>query len=125
MLMGALTIGVFAWALSARDLVHAQTMAFFTLTMLQMSHVLAIRSERDPLWAIGLMSNPSLTGAVVLTITLQGAIIYSPALQPLFHTTALTAGELAWCLGAASLVYLAVEGEKWWRRWGTVGVRAC
>jgi Ca2+-transporting ATPase len=124
-LMGLLTIGLFAWALAARGLVHAQTMAFFTLTMLQMSHVLAIRSERDPLWAIGLMSNPSLTGAVVLTITLQGAIIYSPALQPLFHTTALTAGELAWCLGAASLVYLAVEGEKWWRRWGTVGVRAC
>jgi Ca2+-transporting ATPase len=115
MLMGALTIGVFAWALSARDLVHAQTMAFFTLTMLQMSHVLAIRSERDPLWVIGLLSNPKLVGAVMLTLILQVVITYAPMVQPIFHTTPLEPSELMLCLLAAVMVYLAVEAEKWWR----------
>jgi P-type Ca2+ transporter type 2C len=114
-LMGVLTIGLFAWALSARDLVHARTVAFFTLTVLQMSNVLAVRSERDPLWRIGLFSNPQLVGAVILTVMLQAAITYSPALQAIFHTTALTAPELLLCLLAALSVYAAVEAEKRWR----------
>jgi len=114
-LMGLLTIGLFAWALSTGNLVHARTMAFFTLTVLQMSHVLAIRSERDPLWMIGLLSNLKLVGAVMLTVLLQVAITYSPALQAIFHTTALTAPELLLCLLAALSVYAAVEAEKWWR----------
>lgn len=114
-LMGVLTIGLFAWALSARDLVHARTMAFFTLTVLQMSNVLAIRSERDQLWRIGLFSNPQLVGAVMLTVALQVTITFSPLLQPIFHTTALTAPELLLCLLAALSVYAAVESEKWWR----------
>jgi Ca2+-transporting ATPase len=115
-LMGALTIGVFAWALSTKGLVHAQTMAFFTLTVLQMSNVLAIRSERDPLWRIGLFSNPQLVGAVMLTLALQVAITYSTSLQPIFHTTALTVFELIVCLLAALMIYAAVEVEKLWRR---------
>jgi len=114
-LMGALTIGVFAWVLSTGDLVHARTMAFFTLTVLQMAHVLAIRSERDPLWKIGLLSNPQLVGAVMLTLALQVVITFSPMLQPIFHTTALTAPELLLCLLAALTVFSAVELEKWWR----------
>ena len=116
LLMGALTIGVFDWALVTRDLIHARTMAFFTLTMLQMAHVLAIRSERKPLWAIGLASNPQLLGAVMLTVALQAVMTYGPALQGVFHTAALSAPELALCLLAACVIYAAVEAEKWWRR---------
>ncbi len=113
-LMGLLTIGLFAWTLSTRDLVHARTMAFFALTVLQMANVLAIRSERDPLWRIGWLSNPQLVGAVMLTLILQVAITYGPALQAIFHTTALTAPELLLCLLTALLFYAAVEAEKWW-----------
>ncbi|HEY5595575.1 MAG TPA: cation-translocating P-type ATPase C-terminal domain-containing protein, partial [Nitrospiria bacterium] len=96
-------------------LAHGRTVAFFTLTMFQMFHVLAIRSERDYLWRIGLFSNPHLIGAVALTLGLQFVITYSPMLQPIFHTTALTAGELAVCIAVTSTVYFAVEGEKWLR----------
>ncbi|WDT74040.1 MAG: cation-translocating P-type ATPase [Candidatus Manganitrophus sp.] len=113
LLMGLGTIALFAWAVRTRDLVHAQTIAFLTLMLFQMFHVLAIRSERDPLWRIGLFSNPHLLGAAVLTLSLQLAITYLPPLQELFKTTALTAGELFACIGVASTVYFAVEGEKW------------
>jgi Ca2+-transporting ATPase len=112
LLMGLGTVSLFAWAVQARDLAHAQTIAFFTLMLFQMFHVLAIRSENEPLWRIGLFSNPALLGAALLTLFLQFAITYLPPLQRLFHTTALTAGELLTCIGVASTVYFAVEGEK-------------
>jgi Ca2+-transporting ATPase len=112
LLMAAGTLSLFAWAVQTRDLVHGRTIAFLTLMLFQMFHVLAIRSERDPLWRIGLLSNPHLLGAVLLTLSLQVALTYLPPLQKLFQTTALTAGELLACIGIASTVYFAVEGEK-------------
>ncbi|MBI3995676.1 MAG: HAD-IC family P-type ATPase, partial [Nitrospirae bacterium] len=115
LLMGIGTLGVFGWFHRSEDLAHGRTVAFFTLTMFQMFHVLAVRSERDYLWRIGLFSNPGLIGAVALTVGIQFAITYSPLLQPIFHTTALTSGELAACIATALSVYFAVEGEKWLR----------
>ena len=115
LLMGLGAAALFAWAVKTRNLLHARTVAFFTLMLFQMFHVLAIRSERDPLWRIGLLSNPYLLGAVVLTLSLQAAITYLPPLQKLFHTTSLTPGELLACIGVAATVYFAVEGEKWLR----------
>jgi len=54
--------------------------------------------------------------AVLLTFGLQMATIYLPVLNPVFRTEPLSLGELAICLGAASLVWAAVEVEKAWRR---------
>jgi Ca2+-transporting ATPase len=115
LLMGLGTIGIFAWLLQSRDLAHGRTAAFFTLTMFQMFHVLAIRSERNYLWRIGFASNPQLTGAVLLTLGLQFVITYQPLIQPVFHTATLAAGDLMACIIVALTVYLAVEGEKWLR----------
>jgi Ca2+-transporting ATPase len=86
------------------------------LTLAQMAHLLAIRSERDSLFTIGLASNRPLLGAVALTIALQLATIYVPWLQPVFRTQPLSAGELALCFGLAAIVFVAVELEKAWRR---------
>ena len=58
-----------------------------------------MRSERDSLFQIGLLSNRPLLGAVALTVGLQLMVIYSPVLQPDFQTTALSAGDLAISLG--------------------------
>jgi Ca2+-transporting ATPase len=113
--MGMGTIAVFYWAWKAVDLRHGQTVAFFTLMAFQMFHVLAIRSERDALWTIGLWSNSKLIAAVAATVGLQLALTYLPTFQVLFHTAALSLAELAFCVAVASTVYLAVEGEKWWR----------
>jgi len=78
--------------------------------------VLAIRSEHDPLWRIGVASNRPLLGAVLLTFVLQMATIYVPALNPIFRTEPLSLMELAICLGASFVVYIAVEIEKFWRK---------
>jgi Ca2+-transporting ATPase len=115
LLMGALCLGVQAWALSQGN-AHWQTMVFTVLTLGQMAHVMAIRSERESLFTQGLGSNLPLLGAVALTLVLQLATVYVPVLQPIFRTQALTAGELALCFALAAVVFIVVELEKAWRR---------
>ena len=116
-LMAALTlaIGYVTWATGRPAW---QTMTFTTLVLAQMANVLAVRSERDSLFQIGVLSNPPLLGAVGLTLLLQAAVVYVPALQDLFHTTALSIGELAVTVAASSAVFFAVETEKWLTRRG-------
>ncbi len=115
LLIGGLCLGVQAWAIASGH-AHWQTMVFTVLTLSQMAHVMAIRSETDALWRIGVASNRPLLGAVLLTFALQMAVVYVPALNPIFKTEPLSLAELAICLGAAMVVGVAVEIEKAWRR---------
>jgi len=92
---------------------HWQTVVFTVLTLSQMAHVLAVRSETHSLFRLGLFSNPALLGAVTLTVVLQLAAIYVPALQHIFKTAPLSAAELGLVALLCSLVLLAVEFEKW------------
>jgi Ca2+-transporting ATPase len=114
LLIAGLCLGVQHWAIASGH-AHWQTMVFTVLTLAQMAHVLAVRSERLPLWRIGLTSNLPLLGAVLLTVGLQVAIIYVPWLQGVFKTQALSLGELGICFAAAAVVGGAVEVEKAWR----------
>jgi Ca2+-transporting ATPase len=86
---------------------------FTTLTLAQMAHVLAIRSERVSLFRIGLFSNKALLAAVSLTVLLQFALIYVPPPQTIFHTVSLSVFDLAITAVAAAVIFAAVETEKW------------
>ena len=61
-----------------------------------------------------------LLGAVLLTFALQMATLYVPFLQPIFKTEALSAAELALCIVLSSVVFFAVEIEKWLMRRGAL-----
>ncbi|WKZ13428.1 MAG: cation-translocating P-type ATPase [Gammaproteobacteria bacterium] len=111
LLMGGVSLLTQTLSLATGDW-HWQTMVFTVLTLSQMGHVLAIRADRDSLFSIGLASNAPLLLAVLLTFALQMAVIYLPAAQPIFRTEALTWVELAFCIAAASIVFIAVEIEK-------------
>jgi P-type Ca2+ transporter type 2C len=95
---------------------HWQTMVFTVLCLSQLGHVLAIRSERASLFSLGLLSNAQLTAAVGLTSLVQLMIIYAPSFNRLLGTEPLTAKELGFALLAASVVFFAVELEKWLKR---------
>ena len=86
--------------------------------------MLAVRSESESLFTQGLFSNAALLGAVALSFALQFAIIYVPVLQPIFKTVALTATEVAICIGLPALVFVAVEIEKWLLRRGVIYAEA-
>jgi len=110
--IGAVCLLLQAWAYRSGS-AHWQTMVFTVLTLSQLGHVLAIRSARESFFSLGAASNPQLLAAVTFTVLLQMATIYVPALNPVFKTEALTAGELLLCLALSSVVFFAVEIEKW------------
>ena len=115
LLMGLITLGTGYWYWH-QGLAQWQTMIFLILTLSQMANVLAVRSERDFLWKVGLLSNKPLLFAVLLTFGLQLAVIYLPFLQGFFSTVPLSASDLAIGLALSSVVFWAVELEKWLRR---------
>jgi Ca2+-transporting ATPase len=112
LLLGLLSLGTGYWYWRS-DRPDWQTMLFTVLTLSQMGNALAIRSERDSLFQIGLLSNKPLLGAILLTLGLQLAVIYVPFLQQLFRTVALGATDLAISLAVSTLVFWGVELEKW------------
>ena len=114
-LMGGLSIGTQAWATSA-GVTGWQTMVFTVLCFSQLAHVLAIRSERQSLLSQGLFSNTPLLAAVLLTSCMQLAAIYVGPLSRLLKTEPLSLTELVLCLGTASVIFFAVEVEKWIKR---------
>jgi Ca2+-transporting ATPase len=115
LLMACIVLFVQAWSIKTGH-AHWQTMVFTVLCLTQLGHVLAIRSEKESLFKIGLFSNKYLMGAVIFTFILQMATIYVPFLNPIFKTEPLTLNELVFTLGLSSVVFFAVEIEKLVRR---------
>jgi P-type Ca2+ transporter type 2C len=113
-LMASITLGIQAWAIN-EDNSKWQTMVFTVLSLAQLAHVLAIRSEKDFLFRQGLFSNLPLLGAVTLTFFLQLGVIYLPFANKIFHTQPLRLDELLICLAGAAVLFHAVELEKWIR----------
>jgi len=112
LLMAGLTLFAQAWAYHTGSS-HWQTMAFTVITLSQLGHVMAIRSEKESLFSMGIFSNKPLVIAVVVTFMLQMATIYVPAFNPIFKTEPLSMNELVFCFVLSSVVFIAVEIEKW------------
>lgn len=119
LLIGGLSLGAQFWAYHNGS-ENWQTVVFTVLTFSQLVHVMAIRSERDSLFVIGWLTNPSLLGAVALTVGLQLCVVYLDPLQVIFHTSAMTRDELLVSLGLPWVVLVAVEIEKWLYRRGLI-----
>ncbi|HWR75682.1 MAG TPA: cation-translocating P-type ATPase C-terminal domain-containing protein, partial [Thiobacillus sp.] len=111
LLMGGVSLLTQAWAIHSGS-AHWQSMVFTVLTLSQLGHVLAIRSERESLFSQGVFSNPALIGALLFTFSLQMAVLYVPWLNPIFKTEPLGLGELVVCLVLSTAVFVGVEIEK-------------
>ena len=124
LLMG--TVALFTQALALKYNMHWQTMVFSVLCLSQLGHVLAIRSEKESLFKMGLFSNKVLLFSVVFSIFLQLAIIYCPVFNKLFHTQPLSLEELAITFALSSIVFTAVEIEKFIKRhFSLLSARGC
>jgi Ca2+-transporting ATPase len=118
-LMGSVALLTQAWAMHDGS-AHWQSMVFTVLTLSQLGQILAVRSEHLSVFRIGLLSNRYLAATVALTFLLQMATLYVPALNAVFKTQPLSAGELALCVALSSVVFFGVEFEKWLRRSGWI-----
>ena len=112
LLMGLLTLGI-GYGYWRMNNPRWQTMIFTTLTLSQMAHVMAIRSERLSVFRIGLLSNLSLVGAVALTAILQWLLVYVSYLQGIFQTVSLKGLDLVLTSAVPAVIFSAVECEKW------------
>lgn len=109
--MATLTLALQDWSMDSGK-TYWQTMVFTSLSIAQLAHVMAIRSEYDYIYRKGLASNPSLLGAVILTVLLQLGVIYLPFANDWFKTQPLLLTDLLICFVPAVLVFHAVELEK-------------
>jgi len=112
------TLGLYAKYMP-RDLSpddHARTIAFLTISLFQVFHVLAIRVWNSSVFTAGFFRNRFLIAAVLLTVALQFIVIYAPPLAAVFKTTPLPLDEVLLCAAVASSVFFLVEIEKAFRR---------
>ena len=115
LLMAAVCIGVQYLQLAIGN-ERWETMVFTVIVWGQLTTALAVRSEKESLFTLGLFSNKAMLAAVLAGVALQLAVIYVPYLNPIFKTDPLTAGELAYCAVVSFIPFIAVEGEKFVRR---------
>ena len=114
-LMTAVTLGVFGWALP-RDAVapgYAVTMAFMTLAMAQLAHALNARRFGPLGLGAKRVRNRWLVAALALSVFLQLLAVYVPALQEALGTVPLSLADWGVVTGAA-LVPLGA-GQAWKR----------
>jgi len=85
------TLGVFFLELrEGADATRARTVAFTTIVFFELFLVFAMRSPRQTIWQIGLFTNTKLILAVLASMALQVAVIYTPFLHAVFETEPLT-----------------------------------
>ncbi|HEU4442428.1 MAG TPA: cation-translocating P-type ATPase C-terminal domain-containing protein [Burkholderiales bacterium] len=90
---------------------YGQTMAFTTLVLFSLFTVFNARSDERSAFA-DLFANRWLWGAVLLSLALQVAVVYTPFLQQAFSTVGLSAGDWLLCAAAASSVLWLRELSK-------------
>jgi Ca2+-transporting ATPase len=101
------------WRAEGVDVQTAETMAFVTLSLCELLRAFTVRSERLSIFQIGLFSNRYMLGAVLLSMALLLAVVFVPALQPIFNTHALSWTEWQIVIGLALVPAVSEEITKW------------
>jgi len=112
--LGAYLLGLYLWPAENGSLNNtAATMAFITLSFSELLRAFTARSERYPLFKIGVFSNRSMNWAVIISAVLLLAVLYIPFLQPVFSTVPLTWDQWQYLLPMLFIPAIAAEMTKW------------
>jgi len=91
---------------------HARTIAFCILAYSQLFFSFACRSERYTLPQLGLLTNPHLLAAIVISGFLQLSVVMVPAAQGVFEVVTNPGGEWLLVLGLSLAPVTLVEVGK-------------
>jgi Ca2+-transporting ATPase len=93
---------------------HARTVAFVTWMLGHFALALNLRSEREPLWRLGALSNPVMTawGGAALVVVLVAVL--APGVHSPLRTTTLSVGQWGLAVGAA------LAGTFWMEAWRSI-----
>ena len=114
--IGAVALGVGAWYYQHADDGQWQSMIFTLVAFLQVGQALAMRSDRESFFSLGLTTNLLLLWLCLGIIALQLVLLYVPFLQTFFKTVALSPLELGVCAAFGTIAFVAVEILKVFRR---------
>lgn len=110
---GAATLFGIDFAHIPKDaLIHAQTMAFITLSISQLFHSLNLRSNHKSLFEVGLFTNKFLLASIFIGIGIQVAIVHIPLFNGIFEINALTLKDWLFIL---TLSLLPVIFNELWK----------
>ena len=95
----------------------AETMAFTTLSFSELLRAFTARSERYPLFKIGVFSNKFMNLAFLSSALLLLLVIYVRPLQPIFNTNTLHWAQWKWVLPLLIIPAFIAELTKMYLRW--------
>ena len=116
-MIGALTLLAFVVGrhMFGATLELGRTMAFTTLSFIELIHALSVRSGRS-IFKIGLFSNMKMIWAVTVCAALQAAVVTFPALASIFKTVPLNGYEWLAVIALAFVPFTVIEIEKLFKR---------
>jgi Ca2+-transporting ATPase len=91
----------------------APTMAFVTLSFSELLRAFTARSERLPIFKIGVFSNQYMNYAVLSSLVLLLIVVYVPFLQPIFETRPLVWAQWQYILPLLFVPAIAAEIFKY------------
>jgi calcium-translocating P-type ATPase len=92
---------------------EATTMTFLGIVACQVGTAFAARTERASLRSVGVLSNPLLLWGILFELVFAAALIYLPALQPVFGTASVGADAILFVLPFPFIVWGADELRRY------------
>jgi Ca2+-transporting ATPase len=112
----AVTLAVFVWALTSRDIDEARSLTFATLVLSELLRAFGARSVTRTFWEVGAFTNLRLLGVVVVSGFLQLAIHHIPVTQTFFQIQAMSPADCIAAVAAALCPVTVIELQKLVRR---------
>jgi len=115
----ALTMAIgtlFLFMLNVSDMPKALTVSLTVLAVFQWFNAWNCRSENESVFTMNPFSNIFLVGATLIVIFLQLLVVYTPALQGIFHTVPLTLSEWGIIVAVAFSIVIVEEIRKFFTR---------
>lgn len=102
--------------ISGDALVHAQTMAFITLSVSQLFHSLNLRSTMKSIFQVGIFKNRLLIGSILLGLAIQASLVYVPFLHDVFGIHYLSIEDWLFVIGLSIIPVVLNEIVKAFKR---------
>ena len=110
-MIGILTLFAFSLGNNLYGLEVGRTMAFISLSMLELIHSFNIRSEKS-LFKVGFFKNMYLLGAFILGTLLQVIVVAVPQIAKIFDVVPLNRVQWIYTIGISILPIVIVEMQK-------------
>ncbi len=110
-MIGVLTLFTFSLGNRLYGLKVARTMAFASLSFLELIHSFNIRTD-ESIFKVGIFKNLYLTGAVILGIIMQLIVIVIPQIANIFDVVLLNKEQWMYTIIISILPIFIMEGQK-------------